>query len=343
MLSIWRYPNYCPDDSDEYCEEVGVEGVDFFRIPILIPTIYDDTEDWKPLPLRKSVQDQIVLYSEQPSVIEVRNYFEQVVPMKFWFGADNRPSAEEIMRSYPTYSTICHNLSIVPYMNLEQICEFETEFEEFRQYYIDKVGLRNHFWPPRPVFKEDLDKIADRKRELQMVSNPIIAKYYNYPIELSDEEETNGYLLYKNQVPFMDYDTYHSILTESFELQEDDEMFKEWLEEHCCSDWSKQDRHGECYGGFWRYPDGSYEKENAYMLSREDNIEGMLELPFPRSILKWSVIQGCNSRNESVRYSNFIGTWFERTREMLMKPMSLQEICKHELEKLKIALPNFLQ
>ena len=262
---------------------------------------------------------------------------EQVVPLKFCFSGE---SAEEIMSSYPTYSLICQNLSIVPYMSLEQICEFESDFKAFRQYYIDKIGLRNYIWP---VFKNNLDDIAKRKRELQMESNPLIAKYYKYAIELSDEEQINGYMLYKHEVPIMDYETYNSIITKSYEPQDDDEAFRAWLEEHCCSDWGKQDRHGNCFGGFWQYPEGSEEKENASILSRKDNIEGMLELPFPRSILKWSVTDGCYSRWESVRYSNFIGTWFERTQKMVMEIMSLEDICKYEVKKLKIPLPDFLQ
>lgn len=346
QLTIWRYPVYCDESEDESeTTETGIEGVDFFRIPQRVKTfagwkVVDDS-DFKPLPLRRSgrktVNEMLAYFNLEIPVVPAIE-----IPLKFWFGGQNL-SPEEAMHAYPTYDSIYTKLNDLVNLSLEALLIFETEFEEFRQYYIDKMGLRHRVaWPPRPVFGDELDKIVARKRELQMAADPLIYKYYNYAIELSETETMNGYELYKNEVPFMNYDSYVKIIQESYESQDDDKTFREWLEEQCCSDWAKQDRHGDCYGGFWEYPDGSYEKENAYMLSREDNINGMLELPFPRSILKWSVIQGCGNRMESVRYSNFIGTWFERTKNMLLTGMSLQDLCKHELAKHKVVLPEHL-
>ena len=80
----------------------------------------------------------------------------------------------------------------------------------------------------------------------------------------------------------------------------------------CCSDWYKQDRHGNCFGGFWEYPEGSYQHENARQLSYDDNMKGLLELPYPREFILETIHIGCNNRQESVRYSNFLCEWMER-------------------------------
>lgn len=90
-----------------------------------------------------------------------------------------------------------------------------------------------------------------------------------------EEEEVNGYKLYELSVNIMNYDTFNDYfklwnkinlnvldsLTDldipSYILSKiagvsdmSNDEFTERFEEIACSDWSKQDRHGECFGGF---------------------------------------------------------------------------------------------
>lgn len=80
-----------------------------------------------------------------------------------------------------------------------------------------------------------------------------------------------------------------------------------------CSDWYKMDEHGERYGGFWKYPEDSYEYINAYELSYKKNTNCLWNLPWPKHFLIHTVKQGCNSLNESVRYSNSFGEMMYRS------------------------------
>ena len=143
-------------------------------------------------------------------------------------------------------------------------------------------------------------------------------KFYDNKIIMSENEKVNGYKLYNLNDELFDYETFKkfSILFVDNNTIPHDE-FIEWLDDNCCSDWNKQDRYGECFGGFWKYPEYSYEKENAYELSRKDNFEALCELPYPREAIKLTIDIGCGNRMESVRYSNFICEWVKRKMDVI--------------------------
>ena len=90
------------------------------------------------------------------------------------------------------------------------------------------------------------------------------------------------------------------------------EEFYKIYSETACAIWYKIDRHGETFGGFWKYPEGSKERENAFELSREDNGKGLYELPYPKEVILETIIMGCGNSRECVRYSNFICEWVKR-------------------------------
>lgn len=169
---------------------------------------------------------------------------------------------------------------------------------------------------PRMKFDDAIDNI---NRKLIEMRNP----QFNTPIpDMSETEEVNGYKLYNvdgtaNLFVLSFYEKLIELMDSKKEW-----TFEEWrqaMEKTCCSDWMKQDRHGVCFGGFWRYPEGSYEKENAYNLSFEDNCMGMFELPFSKELLLETIEIGCCNRLESVRYSNFLCVWLQRKRAAIDK------------------------
>ena len=164
-------------------------------------------------------------------------------------------------------------------------------------------------------------------------------KTFKSPLLISEEEDVNGYYLYEiiegNNI--MNYDTFTdylklwnkinlnvldglkdlpipsdilSIIAKFSDMS--DNEFIERFEKIACSDWSKQDKYGESYGGFWKYSEDSYEFKNAYTLSREDNLKSLLKLPYPREFILETINIGCNNRLESVRYSNFLCEWMKR-------------------------------
>jgi hypothetical protein len=81
-----------------------------------------------------------------------------------------------------------------------------------------------------------------------------------------------------------------------------------------CTDWNKQDEHGESFGGFWDFPEGTYEKTNAFELTGRKNGEMLWALPFPKRFLVETINIGCKTRDESVAFSNMLGVWVTKKR-----------------------------
>jgi hypothetical protein len=116
----------------------------------------------------------------------------------------------------------------------------------------------------------------------------------------------------------MDHGLYHASYVEWHRKDQlSPERLKNWLDDACCSDWSKMDVHGEYYGGFWAYPEGSVERENAWDLTRETNLNALCTLPYPSRAIMYFVRQGCNNRKESVAYVVFCCELLRRKMEQM--------------------------
>ena len=144
-------------------------------------------------------------------------------------------------------------------------------------------------------------------------------------ILMQESEVVNGYALYDIDIEIMDYEQFLDMYNRRT-IGVTDEQFMEWLDDNCCSDWAKQDKNGECYGGYWKFPDGSYEKENAYDLSRHHNLSALCTLPYPRELIKDTVKIGCGNRMESVRYSNCLCEWVKRKAILVFGEFNYGEI-----------------
>ena len=136
-----------------------------------------------------------------------------------------------------------------------------------------------------------------------------------------EEENVNGYQLFDEKKRVLVGFEHFCSLAEAYmqNTDMDKEEFWEWYvgDDGVCSDWCKQDRQGNCYGGFWEYPEGSYERENAYTLSHEDSFEGLWELSYPKKMIITIVPLLCNIRTESVRDVNFYCEWVKRVVEKI--------------------------
>ena len=142
---------------------------------------------------------------------------------------------------------------------------------------------------------------------------------WNTPLALSHESKVNGYNLYSTrETPMMDYSDY-LILLKTLD-KPDINSFEDFFEKYdtkMCTDWSKMDREGECFGGHWKFPNDSDEYKNAYNYHRKDNALGLYELPYHKEfILKVSKFT-CPLRRESVRYTNFFCHWILEKRKQM--------------------------
>ena len=185
---------------------------------------------------------------------------------------------------------------------------------------------------PHPLFYEDHLKIVDRLRTL---SPPEFKLPVEPPLDVT--QLPGGYHL-KHRSEDWSFSlspwNYCDLMKawDNPDQLPTPEALIEYLDEHCCSDWSKQDENGECYGGHWAEPEGSERYENAYEWSRRDNLEALSKLPYPSRAIIWTVEWGCSIRQECVAFTVLCCEWFKRKREQMkdvpvdvMEPFSKAE------------------
>ncbi len=276
-------------------------------------------------------------------------------PIQPWKMLHFGPTAAQIERSYPGYDDMISRYMCLMYadgLNYDQVCKLYVtllpvctllfcltkprydDFCEYRNYYCRQMGI-HCFGSGNGPYGEDLKNIREKKVELSKTIETG-RKFYLLEnlVPMEESEIVNGYALYSIHDDIMDYEQFVEMYNKRT-IGVNDELFREWLDDHCCSDWAKQDKNGECYGGYWSYPDGSYEKENAYELSREDNLNALCALPYPREIIKDTVTIGCGNRMESVRYSNCMCEWVKRKALLVFGEFNYGEI--PSLKRLSVA------
>jgi hypothetical protein len=226
------------------------------------------------------------------------------------------------------FDDVSTQIERLPQMTLDELYEFEKLFNKFDSQVQHK--LKNYKTPTgyvivyseKPIPYQPVDDMRKalntRKKELLIETDPLAARYYSLFPVMSKEEVVNGYHLYDipKDAPLFQFGTFKIMLDnqDGTPFMSDDEL-REWLEKHCCYDWNKIDFDGVAYaGGFWRSdpPD-----PDAFHKTRKMNIDALMALPFSRSIIMDSVDYGCKLRQECVRFSNFIGVWFERTLQLI--------------------------
>jgi hypothetical protein len=141
------------------------------------------------------------------------------------------------------------------------------------------------------------------------------------------EEVVNGFKLFsvKDNINMFTYSYFKELLDlmltldtiGSGDVEIDYEGWRSEMSNKCCSDWNKQDEHGNCYGGYWSAPEASEYKRDAWSLCFERSCKFMWNLPFSHAILLKTIDMGCGNRKESVRYSNFICVWIQRKIEAM--------------------------
>ncbi len=179
----------------------------------------------------------------------------------------------------------------------------------------DMRKKRLHFWSTGPLFREDHVHISDRIHalappEYRLALDPPLDVQHlpgGYHVRDCTSDDARQFTM-----AVADYLALEEAWNNPKELSR--VALREYLDDHCCSDWSKQDEHGECYGGHWKAEEGTEARENAYEWSRRDNLNALSALPYPAWAIIWTVEWGCSTRNESVAFTVFLCEWFLRKR-----------------------------
>jgi hypothetical protein len=236
-----------------------------------------------------------------------------VIPLEFYYSRETK-SPQEIITSYPNIDYIHKSLHELDGNNdQDELSKLKDEIYDLQIHYARKAGQTTSYGLGIRIYQNDLKLVNDRIKQLSK------SKYYDSNVKMSENEKVNEYDLKNVSTNFLQEDAFNS-LWKLFKINDFNmtwETFYDKFDDIACSDWSKQDRHGTCYGGFWKYPEESYEYENAYSLSRKDNAKGLFELPFSREFLLETIRVGCNNRQESVKYSNLLGVYMNRKRKLM--------------------------
>lgn len=159
-------------------------------------------------------------------------------------------------------------------------------------------------------------------RDFYDFADKLCGKYdpkYSLKMCMSEDEVINGYALYNvKEKSIMNRYVYEELITlwKTNKIYAKDE-FTDVYDNLACSDWAKQDEHGNSFGGYWNYPNGSFEKLNAWNLTRNANGVALWKLPYPKEVVLKTIALGCNNRMECVRYSNFLCEWLKRKLEQM--------------------------
>lgn len=192
--------------------------------------------------------------------------------------------------------------------------------------------FRGLIWPrPQPYkcFINDIKNMISRKSP----------EWWTIPIVMDHNEKVNGFFLHdikedvNNQMLFYSHFQELEILYNTPNTMTKEEFMDKYYGV-ACSDWSKQDECGECYGGFWKYPEDSYEYKNAWDLSRTANGEALYKLPYSHALIFETIELGCANRQESVRYSNSFCEYVKRkltNKTKWISRLTVIDFLKHSL------------
>jgi len=253
-----------------------------------------------------------------------QNHYE---PLDFFHFNTRIQFPLDVINQFPKIKEIHLKILKIDHLLRQDLLKLKANLSDLQFFYLRRTGqigtLDAGAYSNIPrAFDNDIQSCQD---QLNKLSN---TGYYKEEtiVKMNKTDKVNGYKL---------YDTCEqNIFEEDYFLQ-----YKEiWMENtpmtmeefigqfEGCTEWSKQNRHGDSYTGFWEYPEGSYERENAWSLTQEDNLQGLYELPYPKKFILETVQIGCQNRLECVRYSNFLCEWFKRKLDLLELYSSDSEI-----------------
>lgn len=261
---------------------------------------------------------------------------DDFTPLQFWFNKPynseqkqqtldefilTQPNGKEILDSWDNYTNIT---------DINILSKLKNDIDEMKHLYRQKVLGMIVFYTFVP--NQDIKQINERIE--------LLTKFdYNSLIKF-DCEKLNGYKLLTNEfsVPYDVYLEWKKIWDDNEEMLY--EEFKKEFEETACTDWAKMDKYGECYGGYWKYPEDSYEKENAWDLSYEENCKALYDLPYPKKFILHTIKIGCQNRQESVTYTNLLCEYMKRQINKMKQPKSLKNLCAKTIIQNKLDFMN---
>lgn len=253
----------------------------------------------------------------------------------FWAGETLPERKHYTAEDYPKIKAIDEKLTILErfivskgssegQVTVKWLKDLRKEILDLREWYnqVNRVrfninmdmGIYSRTPPP---FSEDIRRVDDALE--------ILIPEYSKDVGIAKGDIIHGYKMEwgsdRIRFSYDDFVLYRGLWKPSHLSFEE---FYNLYDRNTCTEWSKADRHGECYGGFWKYPEGSYERENAWTLSHEDNGKALWDLPYPRIIILTMLKVACAMRMDSVPDVVFFCEWLRRKIAQIPIPQCIQ-------------------
>jgi hypothetical protein len=222
----------------------------------------------------------------------------------------------------PTVNKLYLNKFDLSNLNLEEILQLQKQCQNEKNEYGNKFMLDS----------KDKEKFlcVDKylNHHLELLENPYYFKKQSF-VQFQKNKKINGFDVHSFGATVENIFNYRYFKELLLLMTTPDQMlnYNDWkkkMRASTCSDWNKQDEHGNSYGGYWEAPKESYEYKNAWDLTFKRNCQRMWNLPFSHAILLKTIEMGCKTRQESVRYSNFVCVW-------ILKKLKLTERVKQKM------------
>jgi len=244
-------------------------------------------------------------------------------PLKFWFcGRSSEDLAAKRAELHERYAESLAALSALdsiasPKMLQKIYNDLEAMASEYDALRFSNASVRS-FWPPlRGSFQDELIYIQTRIELLTRRHWYALHLTLGRPFLLNQGDPIPG-TPYTSPVAitpsFLALPTFQHLYTTYWRYPiTEGEMTKETFmtryKDEACSDWSKKDAHGKCFGSAsWLAND-----LDAYQITRKENGEALWDLPYPKAYLLWAgLVHGCGNRMESVAYAAALAHVMER-------------------------------
>ena len=294
-------------------------------------------------------QYQEATNDNQNQIVPIDNKIH--IPLQFWFARSSLSglSAEEIIHKLSNEDVEFKK----KYQKLFKCLITNDPIEEYGNNFYENIYndidyLENQYrhkrgttlmYPPMVYMQDFYDMV-----------NKFCKKYdnvYESELHMSECEIINGYKLYNiiDGGCFMRKYSYDKFIKHWNENKHyDQKKFLSSYKKKTCTGWGKVDKNGDYYVGYYNYPEGSYERNNAYFLTRKANGLALWDLPYPKKVVLKTIRYGCATSvgKESPRYCNFLCEWVKRKMEQMSKvPVStLKSLCIKKIKENKIDVKN---
>jgi hypothetical protein len=105
--------------------------------------------------------------------------------------------------------------------------------------------------------------------------------------------------------------------------------FSNQLQDVTCTEWNKQNPHGESYADFYSMPKGHYQEVHAWDLTYARNRSCLWRLPYPRAMVIKMVKFACRLRMDCVAHVDSLCM-------VVMKKMASLDRFQHRLDNLPL-------